>query len=226
MAHPGAARRRLIAKARATNARDRQLAGLTYGAQGGLAGGFGAFNAATNTPTGLTGGARRPTIVKGGPIEGGGQTGITIAGNNLASIPPRTFIPPPKTPPTPVISRPIVKNYAVETPKPKKPLIGTKLPGARPPPKPLPLPEPEGSVTNTGGSSAGASSSGGGGGGGGSSSGGGGTPTLVPDYQPTDLPDVDDVAATSSSSSMSTGTKVAIGAGIAAALYLLLKGDE
>lgn len=229
MRHPHAVRRRQIAKARRLARADRALSGLTYGPVGGLSGGLGALNAATNTPTGLTGGARRPTIVKGGSIEGGGQTPLQIAANNLAALPPRTFISPPKPPPvyTGNVAAALTAIPGIKVltqPAPKKP-----LPGKRPPPVPTapPLPEPSGSVTTTGGkSSGGSSSSGGGSGGGGGASGGGGGSTL-PDFAPDDLPDPEDVpAASTTSSSMSTGKMLAIGGGIAAALYLLLQGDD
>ena len=241
MAHPQAVKRRQLAKARATNARDRMLAKVTYGPVGGISGGLGALNTATNTVGGLTGGARRPTIVKGGPIEGGGQTGIQIAANYAGAIPPRTIIlppvPPVNPPGKPVVmtgnvtaalnALPGIKVLGQPTP-PKKPLPGKKLPGSRPAPTPTPLPEPSGTAKPPPNSSGGSSGGGGGGGGGssGSSAGGG---ALVPDYEPDELPDIDDVATqapTTTSSSMSTGTKVAVGVGIAAALYFLLQGDK
>ena len=223
MSHPQAVRRRQIAKARATNARDRMLAGVTYGARGGIVGGLGALNTATNTVGGLTGGARRPVLVRGGVIEGGGQTPIQIASNHAAGLPPRTILP---VKPTVIGTNQVAAAVAalpgirVITPYPSKP--GTKLPGSRP--APTPLPEPVSPVKTGSGSGSSGSSGGGGGGGGGSS--GSSSGTTLPEYTDAELPDVDETTVDAPAAKMSTGKMLAIGGGIVAALYLLLNGED
>ena len=158
-AHPRAALARAAARARATAAHDRRLAGMTYGARGGL----GAVST-LNTVTGMTGGLRRPTIVEGGTIEGGstrpyegggkippGTPRAPIVGKwkdpNLTKgyRPPATaFVPDSKLSTSSPETPPVVVDIKPPTKKPVTPLVsGGGGGGVSLPPKTAPTPLPE-----------------------------------------------------------------------------------
>lgn len=226
MAHPHAARARARARALATLERDRAMRGATYGRRGGVVGGLGAINAATNTPTGMTGGIRRPVLSRGGRIEEPGWQNQDPKAPTGPQLPPRNFVrspvvvlPPKPAPPAPtrvdqVRSPTVTKGSRGSVYEPLNPVPVVIVDPVRPPKIPgTPERKPVVQVPVVSGGGAG------GGGGGGS---GGGSP--IPDFEVDDLPDAEDVAP-AAKPGMSTGAMLVIGALVGGAI-LLLRDDD